>query len=380
MKIALVTYAFDQGGTNRVLCHLANGFLGAGHEVDLLLCTSAGSLHREFCALLRPGVRVHALSDTRWLSRGIGQLRVFAAFRRWIGRHRPDALLGTGNNISWFTGLGALAAARPRPPYYLKTTNPIVRDRGNPLAGLARRLVYGLLFRRSAGVLTLSDAETRALKARFPAAADKFETVYNAYLTPDFAERSAQAAPRAPHDRIVLLAAGRLEKQKNFDRLLRAFAAADPHNAILRIAGEGRERAALTRLAQQLGIADRVELAGYTPDIAGAMANADLFVLSSDYEGLPAVVIEALASNLPVVSTDCFANARDLLDDLPGCAVTERSTEGLATALRTWLAHPRFGLALRPHAMLYSIDSAVQSHLRAIEDAVPDARLAGALA
>jgi glycosyltransferase involved in cell wall biosynthesis len=155
--------------------------------------------------------------------------------------------------------------------------------------------------------------------------------------------------------------------QKNFPRLLRAFAAADPPNAILRIAGDGEQRAELERLAASLGIADRVEFLGFVSDIPALMEEADLFVLSSDYEGLPAVVVEALGCNCPVISTDCFANARELLSDLPGCAVTEKSVEALGAALRGWLAAPIPKPQLRPHAMLYSTASSVDSHLQAME-------------
>ena len=105
---------------------------------------------------------------------------------------------------------------------------------------------------------------------------------------------------------------------------------------------------------------------GYTPDVPAVMADADLLVLSSDYEGLPAVVVEALASNLPVISTDCFANARDLLEGLPGCAVVDKTDDALAKALDEWMAAPPWGAELKPHAMLYSTLSATRSHLAAM--------------
>jgi glycosyltransferase involved in cell wall biosynthesis len=112
-----------------------------------------------------------------------------------------------------------------------------------------------------------------------------------------------------------------------------------------------------------------VQFLGYVSDVPALMASADLFVLSSDYEGLPAVVVEALAMNCPVISTDCFANARDLLEGLPGCAVAERDSEALAEALRRWLAAPAPRPELRPFAERYSTRSAVESHLRAMEEA-----------
>lgn len=359
--IALVAYAADLGGTTRVLCHLARGFAEAGHRVAIVYCTSAG-LARDLADAPGPGVETHMLTDRRWRGRGLGQAATFIGYRRWLRRHRPDIVLGTGNNINWFAALGALSA-HLRGRYYVKTTNPIVRRSDGAVGGWLRRAVYGLIFRRSAGVMTLSDEETALLQSQFPRARDRFRTVHNAYLTAAFAPPRRQPRGDRP---IVLLGAGRLAAQKRFDRLIRAFAAAGPTDARLRIAGDGPDRETLTALAADLGIADRVQMIGYTPDMPAQMAAADLFVLSSDYEGLPAVVIEALASDLPVVSTDCFPCARDMLTGLPGCAIVDRSTDALAGALRDWLAAPPERSDLRRFAQPYSTANAVASHLAAM--------------
>jgi len=365
--ITLVAYAADQGGTTRVLCHLARGFAAAGHRVAVLYCTSAG-LAPDLSEVLGTAVETHTLTDHRWRGRALGQIATFAAYRRWLQRHRPDIVLGTGNNINWFAALGALSAGAPG-RYYVKTTNPIVRQSDGPFNGWLRRAVYGLIFRRSAGVLTLSDEETALLQSQFPPARDRFRTVYNAYLTDAFAQ--PRRTPRGDGP-IILLGAGRLAAQKRFDRLLRAFAAAGSSDARLRIAGDGPDRAALTALAADLGVAERVEMIGYTADMPAQMAAADLFVLSSDYEGLPAVVIEALASDLPVVSTDCFPSARGLLTDLPGCATVDCSTDALADALGTWLASPPERGDLKCFAKRYSTANAVASHLAAMDEGRTD--------
>lgn len=362
--ITLVAYAADQGGTTRVLGHLARGFAEAGHRVAVLYCTSAG-LAPDLPDILGPAVEIHTLTDRRPRGRTSGQIATFPGFRRWLRRHRPDAVLATGNNISWFTALGTLSAT-PRGRYYIKTTNPVVRQSDGPAVSRARRAVYSLIFRRAAGVLTLSDEETAILQGQFPRSRERFRTVYNAYLTDAFAAPCREPRGDGP---IVLLGAGRLAAQKRFDRLLQAFAAVAPIvpvDARLRIAGDGPDRDALATLAADLGVADRVEMIGYTPDMPSQMAAADLLILSSDYEGLPAVAIEALASDLPVISTDCFASARGLLTGLPGCATVERSTEALTDALRAWLAAPPARAELRHFALPYATANAVASHLAAM--------------
>jgi glycosyltransferase involved in cell wall biosynthesis len=368
-KIALVTYEFNQGGTNRVLCALANGFVQSGYQPHIIACTSAGALDAELRSKLDPGVTSSSLSSAQWKSRSWGQLRASPAFRRWLKRERPDIVLATGNNISWFSGLNLWAVGKTSTRFFIKTTNPIVRELDGRLASWARAKVYGWLFRFADAVLTLSDSETRLLQSQFPKARDKFRTVFNAYLTAEFERVQPSISGSQAGSPLVMLGVGRLAEQKNFSRLLRAFAAANPQNAVLKIAGEGHQRPELEQLARSLGIADQVEFLGFVSDVPSLMASADLFVLSSDYEGLPAVVVEALACNCPVISTDCFANARDLLEGLPGCAVTERDAEALGGAIKAWAAAPVLRPNLRPHADLYSTRSSVESHIAAMEAA-----------
>ncbi|WP_275829373.1 glycosyltransferase [Roseisolibacter sp. H3M3-2] len=136
----------------------------------------------------------------------------------------------------------------------------------------------------------------------------------------------------------VFVGAGFLVPQKGFDDLLRAFhvvAAAEPA-ACLRIVGDGPERGTLARLAAELGIADRVEWLGQLPrdEVARAFRAADVFVLSSRHESLGMVVIEALASGLPVVATDC-GGPRDLVSADTGRLVPVGAPAALAAAMRS---------------------------------------------
>lgn len=367
--IALITYEMNQGGTNRVLCELANGFADAGHIVTVLCCTSAGALDSRFREQLSPAVHYHALSDVAWSSRSWGQIRSFLKFRRWIRANTPDIILATGNNISWFSGLGVMLADEPSPKLYIKTTNPIVRSRDLAPIKWIRRIVYGYLFGRSDGVMTLSHAETRLLQSQFPQVANKFSSVYNAYVTDRHDDVGTAEVPPP----WIIMAAGRLAAQKNFSRLLEAFALLGSEvrtkNIVLHIAGDGEERALLERRVEELGIADRVKFLGFQSNVTQLMASAHLFVLSSDYEGLPAVVIEALAVNCPVISTDCFVNAHELLDGLPGCAVCDCTSEALAAALQHWFSAPVIAAELKTHTDNYTTPSSVKSHLAAMGEA-----------
>ncbi len=118
-----------------------------------------------------------------------------------------------------------------------------------------------------------------------------------------------------PADGKLILAAGRLVKEKGFDVALRAFALLDDHEARLVIVGEGERRAELEALAGELGVAERVLMPGYVPDIRPWLEAARAFLLTSWYEGYAAVIVEALGAGRPVVSTTCTPAAHELLSD-----------------------------------------------------------------
>ncbi len=352
--------------------YLANGFCDAGHAVTVLLCNGRGDLHQQLASELADGVELVVLRDQRGSSRAWGQIRSFGAMRRWLRTVKPDAVLGTSNNISWFTGLALTALGGELPALFIKTTNPILRRRDGALITALRRAGYARLFRAAEAVLTLSEAESRVLAAQFPRHADRFHAVFNPYLTQAFL--AEPQVIETPKDRPLLLGLGRLSPQKNFARLIRAFALARQRvgadhplaRAHLLIAGEGPLRGALETLVVQLRLEQAVSLPGFTAEVPALLARASRFVLSSDYEGLPAVVIEALGSGRAVVATDCFVALRELLAGMPACVVCDLSVEALANALIASMAGTPEPDHLRARAGDYSLPNAVASHLNLI--------------
>jgi glycosyltransferase involved in cell wall biosynthesis len=179
----------------------------------------------------------------------------------------------------------------------------------------------------------------------------------NAVPPVDGAGTSDLAAP-------VLLAAGRLTPQKGFDRLLRAWAHVAPERPEwrLRICGDGPQHKALRKLVGELGIADRVDLAGRSDDLGADMAAASLFVLSSRFEGLPMVLLEAMSRGLPVVGFDCPTGPREVISDgTDGILVRNGDEPGLARAIASVTADPdarrRLGAAAAAKASEFSLEA-----------------------
>jgi glycosyltransferase involved in cell wall biosynthesis len=117
---------------------------------------------------------------------------------------------------------------------------------------------------------------------------------------------------------------------------------------------------------QTLGLQDRVEMPGFRNKVAEAYRDASLFVLTSDYEGLPAVLLEAMASNCPILTTDSFPAARAIVESAEGCAIIENSAAAvLAAQIDAQLRYPR-PCTLRAIAENYSIENGVRSHFEAM--------------
>jgi glycosyltransferase involved in cell wall biosynthesis len=149
-------------------------------------------------------------------------------------------------------------------------------------------------------------------------ARDAIVTIHNPVITPEVFVRAQQPNPHpwlsGDHESVVL-AIGRLVAHKDFSTLIRAFAHVSTETkARLIILGEGEQRVELERLVRQLDVVDRVDLPGFVDNPYSYLSRASAFVLSSQREGLPTVLIEALALEVPIVSTDCKSGPKEILE------------------------------------------------------------------
>lgn len=318
------------GGSERIAIRLAARWTALGRRVTLVCGSREGPLG----ALVDEAVELAACDPP--IPRGPGsRRRLGRAVAAIAAERRPDLVFLPGNFhwplAPWIARLPA--AVRPR--VVAQVSNPLVRpDR----SGL-RRLAFEAQARRRLGA---ADA-LAALAPGAVADADRILQRRVARVLPlpaldDVAAPPAPCPPGAP----LILAAGRLVAQKGFDLAIRAFARAAAPGARLAIVGEGPSRADLLALAARLGVADRVELPGYAPDLRPWLDRARVFLLSSRFEGYGAVVVEALAAGRPVVAFDCTPAAIELLHGAPerGIVVPTGDVDALARALEQALRRP----------------------------------------
>jgi glycosyltransferase involved in cell wall biosynthesis len=172
---------------------------------------------------------------------------------------------------------------------------------------------------------------------------DKLLLLENGIDTVEYTRRKTVAEAKAelglPTDRVVIGAAGRLEPEKAFDLLIRAAAELKAgHNVGLVIVGEGHDRPRLEALAAELGITDRVKLAGWQSDVKRWFEAMDVFALSSRREGLPNVLLEAMALGVPCVATRIAGVPRLITDGVSGRLVPADDLPALVSGLREVLS------------------------------------------
>lgn len=165
----------------------------------------------------------------------------------------------------------------------------------------------------------------------------------------------------------IVLSVGTLKPVKRHDLLIHAFARLQKREAVLVILGEGQERESLEALVESLGLQGRVLLPGYVRETAPWYRHADLFVLASDHEGFGNVIVEALEHGLPVVSTDCPAGPREILEDgRYGALVPVGDAESLSTAMERALTGEHDRGELMRRAQHFCVDRAADAYLNLI--------------
>ena len=193
-----------------------------------------------------------------------------------------------------------------------------------------------LLYRLPARVVAVSAGVKRELE-RMGVPAGKVVVIPNPAVATGSARKLSVNLPSSP----FILGVGRLVPEKGFDRLLTAFRNLGRPDIHLVIAGDGPERAELTRLALALGVEDRTHFPGRIADIDSCYLNAACFVLSSHYEGWPLVLMEAMASGCPVIAFDCNYGPSEIIEDgESGLLVPEGNVAALASALGKVLSNP----------------------------------------
>lgn len=330
-----VSYS-GQGGVEVVTNNLCMGLSALGQKVELLLIKDRSSHLRHLPAHItrrRVGPR-HTWGCVTGLASYLRQARppLLVAVKDQAIQvavlARSLARLDTPIVGQVHTHMGSSFAAR------------------RPLSRWFRERQTRFFYRRVNCLIGVSEGVAEDLRQRVTLPASLVHSAPSPVVHPDLATRAQEPADHPwleQKDCPVLIAVGRFGRQKDFPNLLHAFAQFLQHRrARLIILGEGSDRPALESLCQQLGIQDHVAMPGFVENPYAWMSRADLFVLSSRWEGSPLVLMEAMALGLPAVSTNCPSGPFETLEGGRwGYLVPVEDSKALAAAMRQSFESPR---------------------------------------
>jgi glycosyltransferase involved in cell wall biosynthesis len=362
-RVATLLGNLEGGGAERITLNLLKGMSPDAYELELLLVDATGA----FVDQVPPHV---TLTDLK--AGGISKAVVPLA--RHLRRTRPDILMSHSSHINVGAVAAKLLSGVPLRTVVVEHNNRSVsgqfKQRKSDSTRAYRKLLPQLierLYRYADAVVGVSHGVSRYIAGRYHVPAHKLHTIYNPIVDEELLAK-AEAEPFHPwlreKSKPVLLAVGRLTVQKDFETLLRAFAEVRQQTECrLLILGEGEKRGELEALAQALGVADDVAMPGFTDNPYACMSRADALVLSSRWEGLPTVLVEAMACGCPVVATDCPSGPDEILEGGKwGPLVAVGDPEALAAAILKTLESPPSADLLRSRAAVFSHDNAVQAY------------------
>lgn len=329
-SILCYLHCFDSGGVERTALRLCSAWAKSGVQVKLLIGRDEGPSKADAAGLERIVFPSGPIS-----TRAFETLWMILCLWRQLRRERPDVIFCAGNTYTVVAVAVRLLIGGSCPPIVAKISNSLERADMNVIARAGYRLwlrLQGLLLDHIVGT---GPAAQQEVLASMKAPTDRLSIIRNPALTRAQLDRLARIERKPPGAGRRFLAAGRLVRQKRFDLLIRAFLRGTQERDELIILGEGPERRTLERLIADLDGADRISLPGHMQDTAPWFRSCHVFVLCSDYEGLPSVVIEALAAGMAIVATECSATIHDLLEGGLGLLIAPGDIAGLAQALGT---------------------------------------------
>lgn len=335
MKVILYINAIHHGGAERVMVNLAEYFAASGAETILVT-----SFVDQWEYPLPPAVRRLSLEETELkqgkLKRNISRV---LKLRRILIQEKPDVLISFMAEPNY----RALIAAKGLP---VKTIISVRSDPDKEYAGKVGRFLGQYLLPSADGCVF----QTEDAKGWFPAKLQAKSTIIFNPVKEDFyhIERTSVSG------RIITF--GRIEAEKNHKLLIHAFSMISeqyPH-AELYIYGEGSMMSQLRQYIEDLQLTERVHLPGSSSNIPSVLKDGDLFVLSSDFEGMPNALMEALTAGLPCISTNCpCGGPRALIEhEKNGLLVPVGDLQGLADAMKKILSDSSYAQQLGEQAKL----------------------------
>lgn len=305
-KVSFFIPGFYGGGGERAMIRIAKGFLDKGAEVDFVVVKNEGELKNE----VSDEINIVSLDSSR-IFLSIIPLAIY------LYVEKPSSVISamTISNIAIVLA-SKLSLFRGN----------IVTCEQNNLSGNLRnfgflkqyviRILSNVCYNLSDDIVVVSNGVKKDMIENNKLDESKIKVIYNPVVDKSVFTKKSEKLDLSifSSDKKVIIGVGSLTEQKDFGNLIKSFCIVKKSiDSKLVILGDGKKRGDLCRLVRELGLDGEVKMPGFVKNPIKYMANSDVFVLSSKWEGLPFVLVEALASGCPVVSTDCPSGPREIL-------------------------------------------------------------------
>ena len=364
-KILCVLPSMNGGGAERVMLLLLAGLDPSKYQPVLVLFEKKGAYLEEIPA----DIQVHCLEKKTKLD----VLRLPFRLARLIRQERPSVVL----SFLWYANLINVLSSCVRlhsVPIIISVHNFLSASLTIQKYSEIKRFITRLLFSRANEVISVSRAASYDLASGFNIPKHKVSVIYNGIDKAHIARRSGERPEQNYFDgeASVIVAVGRLSKQKGFDVLIRAFAEVrKKHMVKLLILGEGAERSRLESIAVELGVSGYVNMPGFVSNPYAYIKRSSLYVMSSNFEGFPVVLLEVMACGVPIISTACTSGPEEILENgVTGILVNVGNVGELSGSICNLLGDPvkaeQLALNAKRKVDDWTIEKMVENHERLI--------------
>lgn len=329
LRIVILSTGTDIGGAEQQLLYLSRALLGKGHQVRIISMIPLGSLGVEAQNL---GLNIYSLN----MRRGIPNYYALVQMFRWLNDWEPQILISFMFHANI---LGRLAGLWTKVPVIISSI------RNENIGGTQREWLMRITNWMDDMCTTNSHLVAKALAQKQIVAPQKLRVISNAISSqqtalPESGENKIKLELGIDDANFVWLAVGRLEEQKDYPNLLQAFTKIASSNTRLLIVGKGSLQQELHNITNALALSEQVSFLGVRHDIPELLAVTDALVLSSAWEGLPNVIMEALAAGKPVVATNVGGVSELVESNRSGFLVPPGDPAALAGAMARLMTLP----------------------------------------
>jgi len=296
------------GGAERVILTIAKGLSDKGYKVDIVLVKAEG----EYLEQVHQNIHLVDLKSNR-------AIFCIPKLIKYFRQENPAVVFSSLPHVSLATLIAHTLAISKSHVFLIEhNTLSLSVKNSNTAKGKMLPLFMKLFYPISSGIIAVSEGVASDLVSILKISRERIQVIYNPVVTNSILELSMEPSKHpwlGNNQPPVVLGVGRLTYAKNFQLLIRSFAKVrDTLAARLIILGDGPDRPELEHLVETLNLSENVSMPGFVENPYAYYRNASVFVLSSRWEGLPTVLIEALACGTHVISTDCPSGPREILE------------------------------------------------------------------